>query len=637
MTIKDLVTMDYYYTSAFEVAGKALSAALLAVSIGIQVAVMASFLGPVGTAAGAVVTLTAGVVGVLVDVFKPSKCEVIRDRLGFQDGTTSMQDDLTRAMVLEASCPRLQRIGLGKHGMQKLQSMLGSLMHMWTGEREQDAMFKTVRCMGEWDPMAELPQYPEPTPEMRAAKAKYMKLSKEAPSFGDAAAVRAACPGFVYVRDLISAVGMARILGNVDFKQDRAMRQLMKDCGMLSVESQGDTVKLIQGGCRCETDASCGFVRRVDSGSCTPLDRLAVQDVQQMMINLLDRTLVWEGAEEAFLKLWRCLSATERRAVLDTAETSYAVVHASIDGARWTQAKACIDLAPRDVWSKDTWVRAFVQESGCAGLREAAAAPGGVNDMVKLIKRLMKNWTSEEDQAAIVKIVECSTCELLAAIYAQVGISEFLSNLGGAHEKSVKQRFAACNLISFDSHAEIVAYVTNACPVRTDSSCDVISVQKTGSCLDLVELYKTFKTNYLTLVRNLLRGITGEAEEDALVKLIKALPRSERIELQRSGQLSYSELQSNIGGRQWGELSSCLVIPRNCYSRPEDPRRYVLAPGRCTCSNWIATCSEDHECPSDDSNPCTGICACGRNWMNECKCIKEAPKDAICSSPATLL
>jgi len=69
--------------------------------------------------------------------------------------------------------------------------------------------------------------------------------------------------------------------------------------------------------------------------------------------------------------------------------------------------------------------------------------------------------------------------------------------------------------------------------------------------------------------------------------------------------------------------------PGKCYNR--DGEYYVRTNGACE-RNTAFTCSDDVDCDSIESNPCSGSCMCATSGVNECLCLRRIREDEFCET-----
>ncbi len=182
----------------------------------------------------------------------------------------------------------------------------------------------------------------------------------------------------------------------------------------------------------------------------------------------------------------------------------------------------------------DDNARAFIRGRSCGELGRLS-----IGDRLRLIRVMLDGPTGDDDENAIARLLECSTCEDVRTLVREVGLTRLLDHFHGSEWDRLMLRLQRCGLVSFadwddDATRKFIR----------DSDCATLNA------LTLPELRR--------LVLNLFEGDTGDADENAIVKLIRCLPCERRRELMRLSGVRFGDFDNEVHGSEWDRLEPLL-------------------------------------------------------------------------------
>lgn len=182
-------------------------------------------------------------------------------------------------------------------------------------------------------------------------------------------------------------------------------------------------------------------------------------------------------------------------------------------------------------WDDDV-SRLFVTRSNCDRINAESD-----QNLVDVINNMLDGITGNADERAILKILNCLTCERLIRIINLVGRDRLFSNLHGAEDRQLSITLGKCGLIAFaDWDDDVTRDFVNSI------SCSEIN--------DLSNL------NLKDLIDNMLDGVTGNADERAILKILNCLTCTRLATIVRL--VGQNRLLSDLHGAEDTELRILL-------------------------------------------------------------------------------
>lgn len=157
------------------------------------------------------------------------------------------------------------------------------------------------------------------------------------------------------------------------------------------------------------------------------------------------------------------------------------------------------------------------------------------DELVAMINAMLDGPTGDDDEAAILKILEASDCGRRVRIVDRVGLDELLYNVDGSEWDRLVILLTDCGIIGFDS---------------MDDDASRLFVN-TRSCSQLGQLTMS---SVRQLVLNMFSGSCGDDDEDAILKLLRCQSRSRLHQLVGMPGTGVDRFDYNFDGDQWDDL-----------------------------------------------------------------------------------
>jgi len=178
----------------------------------------------------------------------------------------------------------------------------------------------------------------------------------------------------------------------------------------------------------------------------------------------------------------------------------------------------------------DDDARDLINSSSCDTLR------GLSNDrIIGMINSMLDGPTGDDDENAMLRLFNCLPCDRLRTIVGIVGRANIEDDFHGSEYDRLRVRFGNCGIISmqdWDDDATRVFINSTDCPALRTLSMN----------------------NIKALLRNLFDGATGDADERAIIKLIRCLPEDTVRDLLREPGFSRDDFDDEVDGSEWREL-----------------------------------------------------------------------------------
>jgi hypothetical protein len=175
--------------------------------------------------------------------------------------------------------------------------------------------------------------------------------------------------------------------------------------------------------------------------------------------------------------------------------------------------------------------------------RVSAATPEEIqqrmsdNELVSMIDAMLDGPTLDDDERAILKILDSLNCERRIRIVELVGVGELLYNIDGSEYERLLSLLADCGIIGVgDMNDDQSRYFVN-----------------THSCSQLGQLSMS---SVRQLVLNMFSGSCGDDDEDAILKLLRCQSRDRLHQLVGMPGTDVGKFDHNFDGDQWDDLEA---------------------------------------------------------------------------------
>jgi hypothetical protein len=159
------------------------------------------------------------------------------------------------------------------------------------------------------------------------------------------------------------------------------------------------------------------------------------------------------------------------------------------------------------------------------------------NELVSMIDAMLDGYTGDDDERAILKILDALDCARRIRIVELVGVGELLYNLDGSEYDRLLTLLADCGIIGIgDLDDDGSRYFVN-----------------THSCSHLGQLSMS---TVRQLVLNMFSGSCGDDDEDAILKLLRCQSRERLHQLVSMPGTDVGEFDYNFDGSQWDDLEA---------------------------------------------------------------------------------
>lgn len=165
-----------------------------------------------------------------------------------------------------------------------------------------------------------------------------------------------------------------------------------------------------------------------------------------------------------------------------------------------------------------------------------------IDRRLDMIRVMIDGPTGDDDEAAIARLLECSTCEDVQTLVSRIGIDNLIDEFQGSEWDRLMLRLQQCSLVDFGDWDDDATrlFINN-------SDCATLNA------LELSDIRQ------LTL--NMFSGSTGDEDENAIIRLIQCLPCSKRRALTLRPDMSYDDFDDEVDGEEWDRLDQLF---RNC-------------------------------------------------------------------------
>ena len=160
-----------------------------------------------------------------------------------------------------------------------------------------------------------------------------------------------------------------------------------------------------------------------------------------------------------------------------------------------------------------------------------------INELVAMIFAMMDGPTGDDDERAILKILEAFPCEGRGGSATASASTTCMYNLDGAEWDRLVSLLAECNIIAIDQ-------------LDDDGSRQFIN---THSCATLGQLALG---SVRQLVLNLFSGSCGDDDEQAILKLLRCQSTQRLQQLVAMPGMSVDDFDDSVDGGEWDQLEA---------------------------------------------------------------------------------
>lgn len=178
----------------------------------------------------------------------------------------------------------------------------------------------------------------------------------------------------------------------------------------------------------------------------------------------------------------------------------------------------------------DDRARAAIRDMSCDQINSLSD-----EQLNSMTKSLLDGPTGDEDENALIKLVECMDCDRLTGTYWPRFGSQIQDDTHGSEYDRLRVAMRRCRLINFSDW---------------DDDATRIFIRN-SSCLDLQLLTMD---EIKQLLRNMFSGSTGDDDERMINKLINCLDSETVQKLVRERGFSVSDFDDEVDGSEWDQL-----------------------------------------------------------------------------------
>lgn len=287
--------------------------------------------------------------------------------------------------------------------------------------------------------------------------------------------------------EIVSVVGLDTLLSNFHGPEDRQLRIRLGICGIMSMAEWND-------------DTTRDFL---DTLTCEGINDLTNSQIRDLVNNMLQGA-TYNADERAILRIFSCISCDRLSQIVRLVGQSRLLsdFHGAEDRQLRIRLGTC-GIMSMASWDDDT-SRDFVNNLTCA---QTTALSN--NQLRDLINNMLDGATLNADERAILRILRCLDCARLEEIVDLVGMDRLLSDFHGAEDTELRVILGKCGLIAMSTWDDDAtrAFVNSI------------------NCTDI----NAFTDNTLReLINNMLQGNTANADERAILKILRCLECSRR-------------------------------------------------------------------------------------------------------------
>jgi hypothetical protein len=199
----------------------------------------------------------------------------------------------------------------------------------------------------------------------------------------------------------------------------------------------------------------------------------------------------------------------------------------------------------------DNRARRVIRRATCEELGETST-----EDALRLLAALLRRRTDNDDERAILRLLQCMGCERVEA-------SIWRAPTGGSRPPTYGEWILAN--VHGRQLDELIAWLRNECGILDFGSYDDHASRRfieSASCGVLMSLPIT---DIRRLIVNMFEGTTGNREERAIVSLMRCLICPQIHELLTMPETQFEDFERKIQGAEWRELQrifeACGVTP----------------------------------------------------------------------------
>jgi hypothetical protein len=162
------------------------------------------------------------------------------------------------------------------------------------------------------------------------------------------------------------------------------------------------------------------------------------------------------------------------------------------------------------------------------------------NELVSMLNAMLDGPTGDDDERAILKVLEAFDCEGRIRIVNRVGVGELLDNVDGSEWDRLVNLLADCGIIGID---------------QLDDDGSRLFVN-TRSCSQLGQLSMS---SVRQLVLNMFSGSCGDDDENAILKLLRCQSKERLHQLVSMPGTDVGRFDYNFDGSEWDDLESLFA------------------------------------------------------------------------------
>lgn len=180
----------------------------------------------------------------------------------------------------------------------------------------------------------------------------------------------------------------------------------------------------------------------VNSRTCSELRELSNRDLVRLINRMLDGATL-DDDENSILRILECLPCERVTEIVQ--EVGRGRLLADLDGEEWDRLMIRLQecgLVGFGRWDDDA-TRRFIDEVDCATINSLT-----LNEIRQLIINLFEGWTGDDDERAILNVIDCLDCETRRRLVDMRGMSveDFDDEVNGANWDRLERKFRECDI-----------------------------------------------------------------------------------------------------------------------------------------------------------------------------------------------
>lgn len=180
----------------------------------------------------------------------------------------------------------------------------------------------------------------------------------------------------------------------------------------------------------------------VNSRTCSELRALSNRGLARLINRMLDGATL-DDDENAILRILNCLPCERVTEIVQ--DVGRGRLLRDFDGEEWDRLMIRLQecgLAGFGDWDDDA-TRRFIDEVDCATINSLT-----LNEIRQLMLNLFDGWTGDDDERAIIRVIDCLDCETRQRLVAMrnMSVEDFDDEVDGDNWDRLRRRFRECDI-----------------------------------------------------------------------------------------------------------------------------------------------------------------------------------------------